>query len=165
MVYANPQNPIKFRVMTNAEIVRLRQVRNLLRLLRKVNYSVVSSRHEGHGAINEFMSSLLWGDQVFSPNLQFPDGGLDMYLSFADNCTHSVFTGLISVLSWRSLKSQPSLSLDSKTPAVTGFSDTDLNNNTKRFEELLKTLGDLVSDEQCIWESTRISEEVTGPWT
>jgi hypothetical protein len=165
MVYATPQNPDKFLIMTNAEMVRIRQVRGLLRLLRKVNYSVVSSRHEGHGAIDEFMSSLLWGDQVFSANLRFPEGGLDLYLSFADSCTHSTLTSLVSVLSWRSLKPQPSLSQDPRAPAVTGFSDTDLNNNTKRFEELLKTLGDLVSDNQCIWGHTRITEEVTGPWT
>lgn len=158
-------NPRYYNQLHNAEWQRIRHARSLLRELRRADYSVVESRREAHRALNDFLDSAVWGDQLFATDVRFPGAPIDCYITTADSCTSALFSSLAASLSWRATNTAK----DVAAPAA-GKRDTDpvteqgTQDNVKRFEELVKQLGDLCNNSTCIWDQPAFEERINAIW-
>lgn len=143
------RNHHRFHIARTSEWYRVSDARLLTRALRRVDYSVVASRREGHTAILDFLDTGRVGQEFFSRTVRFPHENADIYITEFDSLTANTLTALTAVLSWRSttVAKDSSVSVarsnsNQPPPDPTG-PEQGVQDNTKRFEELTKSLSAL----------------------
>lgn len=140
-------NPGLFETYWHSKLYKLHAINELWTAMIRVDYSVIASRREGHVAINDFSVQGVPGGTVFDDNTRFRhESRADHYIPDSDLNFSNTISALASVLSWRST----SVAKDTQASTETGGSTEDpkvsvgkeagLQDNTKRFEELVKEL-------------------------
>lgn len=149
----------------SASFFPLIAVRRLVRTLAGTDYSVVASRREGHEALAQFIEDGLEGWSLFDENTRFAMESLrDAYLTDSDAVTNGILIALASSLSWRS----SNVAKDTKEGTGSGSREANVvlaidqgtQDNTKRFEELVKALGKLGGDSSLVWRRTSFESRV-----
>jgi len=158
-----------FQNLLNAEWARVRQVRTLLRSLQRCDYSVVESRRESHRALNDFRDNMLWGDQFFATDARFPDAPTDVFITTNNSPTAALLVSLSQVLSWRATNvakdievAAPGRGQGQGPPNPTP--EQGAQDNTKRFEELVKSLSDLCNSDAALWRRPSFEQRINATW-
>lgn len=154
----------------NSEWYKLGAVLVLARTLARVDFSVVASRREGHEALNTFRNDS--SPIPFADDKRFPQSFASMYLCTHDPGFAGVLVELASVLSYREdngAKDTKSVT-DAKMPGSRGDKDVVLafdqgkQDNVKRFEELVKSLGKMCNNRDLIWTQKTFEARTDSTW-
>ena len=133
----------RFVTLLNAKFFEVRACRELAKILMRTDYSVVESRREAHVALNNFVESGAYGDELFGEDMRFRQERMsESYLTEGDDNVSGILTSLSSVLSWRATNTAKDTSAgtgkDKLEANVALAFDQGAQDNTKRFEELVK---------------------------
>jgi hypothetical protein len=175
MPYNRIRNILQWRTFLNSEAIKVRDARGFIKGLRSIDYSVVESRREGHRMLNDLLSNAPYGEHLVDNQMRFPGANSDFYISLGDTCTSAAFTTLSAALSWRSDPNKveaPHQQTDNGRANAprddtrnSRSLDNETQNNTKRFEEAIKTLSDLLSSEACTWYNEVFENRTGAVWT
>lgn len=142
----------RWRIFRSQKLYNLDDLEKLITQLRAIDYSVVESRRTGHECLDAFVKNGVYASRIVSVDKRFPDDDDSIFVSETDVSFSRAISGLSSALSFRvsnlpkdsELASQGSVSSPvgktSRTDAQFMLSETNTQDNTKRYEELLKTL-------------------------
>jgi len=135
-----------FTTLWNGKFYKIHEVNALCNALLRIDYSVVSSRRDGHNMILDFMNAGLPASHIFDEGQRFVfRNRADVYVSDTDSNFYNLIIGLASVLSYRetnTAKDTKAANAAVQQPAerVTIGVDQGLQDNSKKFEELQKQL-------------------------
>lgn len=118
----------------------------------------------------KFIGEMEYGDQIFAMDKQFPEGYVHMYLTDYDQLFADTLVNLVSVLSYRT--SNTAKDTNAASAAARGSRDQTLEivndqgvqDNTKRFEEMLKRLASFGNDDAYIWTRPVFEQRVAAVW-
>lgn len=157
--------------LENADWWRVAQVKALCAKLRRVDYSVVSSRREGHEAVNEFVDEAVPGEKVFGTHIRFPNDIKDVFVTEGDTEFNDLLTALSASLSFRTT------AVAKDTAQVTGRNaspnandrldvaqDQGNQDSVKRFEELTKQLCKYRLRKDCTWRRYTFESATGATW-
>lgn len=155
----------------NSEFYQVQKVQDLLRDLGTCDYSVVESRRAAHRNINEFRDDAK--NAPFEHGTRFPQGWHHLYLSSHESVVIHTIQALQAVLSYRlgNVAKDTSTVTDSKGAGGRGDKeviiafDQGLQDNTKRFEELQKSLAELCNNKGKLWHRSKFELEAGATWT
>lgn len=149
----------------NSSFFSFAALRGLTRTLAAVDYSVVDSRRGGHTALNQFLTDGVDGWTIFDEETRFRKDSLrDVFVTDADAITSNLLISLANSLSWRATTNAKDTNAGTgagkhEGNVVLAF-DQGLQDNTKRYEELVKALGRLPNDGTLVWRRSTFEDRV-----
>jgi hypothetical protein len=153
----------------NAEWSTVKSVRELTRGLVKTDYSVVESRRSAHRLLNDFLANMEPASDLFHDEQRFPSGFMRSYITNYDSNTEALFISLGSVLSYRTTNQAKDTDAGTgnnrKSDAQTVQVDQGVQDNTKRFEELLRELALLPNADERVWRRSVFEHRINATWT
>jgi len=157
-----------FQRLENAEFARVRQTRTLIREMNEVDFSVVESRREGHQALNRFEQNMLFGTDFFGMEVRFPKTPQDLYITKDDTEIANILTSLSNVLSWRKTNVAKDTQSDKNSKNNVNEEkpnyDQETQDNSKRFEELVKRLNGFVRNAAYLWNQSSFESRTFSEW-
>jgi hypothetical protein len=167
MPYNQILNYENLTLMYASRFWNLRRINELRQTLDACDFSVIGSRRDAHKAVDEFVSSGILGEVLFSVDIRFPESLSDQYLTDADGSVANLFSGLTTILSHRATNTPKD------TESVNGngsdrvalVRDVAEQDATKQFAELKKILTGLRTMPLLLWNRRSFETKVSGPWT
>jgi len=156
-----------FDSLWNGRFYQIRVIGNLVRKLQGVNYGVVGSRREGHESVMAFVNQGIDGLEVFDVDRQFRrDSRADTFVSDTDMNFTGLLTGLTNTLSYRDTNVAKDTGVGVEKGKEKGSESVELakdqgkQDNTKRFEELVKKLSHYAAGAEGVWNRARFEREI-----
>lgn len=160
-----------FSIYSDARWWKVRQLAELCNRLDRVNFSVVASRNEGLGALDNFEDGGIWGDSIFAVAKRFPNDIGDNYVCTAHGRLSDVINDLQMDLSWRPTNKAK----DTETMRPGGGSrdrtaenemlDQGCQDQTKAFGEHRKLLKNLVRDREEVFRQLQFEQRTSSTWS
>jgi len=165
------QNEELFDNLWNSKFYRLAAISELVNDLMGVDFSVVSSRREGHTSVMDFFRKGIVGNNVFNENLRFIRADrADTFVSDTDLNFHHVLISLANALSFRTSNQAKDTTAAvagtgaaAKAESVAIAQDAGNQDASKRFEELVKRLKSYTRHSSATWTQT-IFEARVATW-
>jgi len=164
-------NEAMFGDLWNSKFYTLRMIHETCESLCIVDYSVVSSRRDGHNTIRQFLAHGIRGEEIFGENERFRRNNHgDIFVSDIDLNFSNTVISLVNTLSHRETNVAKDTAAANKgglksdeSEKVTIMKDQGTQDNAKRFEELVKVLKSYSRNSSACW-TRRIFEERVATW-
>jgi hypothetical protein len=156
-------------VLSISKFVPVSKLHDFLDAAMHTDYSVIESRRELHVRLAEITETSQKGSDMFTMQERFPNAMKDLYMCTKDGVFINVMLSLASNLSWRSTtvaKDTAEGSGSGKTESNVQISkEQGVQDNFKRFEELLKTLARTIGQPDLLWDRESFEERTNAVWT
>merc|ERR1719270_2277652 len=164
-------NEAMFGDLWNSKFYTLRMIHETCESLCTVDYSVVSSRRDGHTTVRQFLAHGIRGEEIFDENVRFRCNNRgDIFVSDVDLNFSNTVISLVNTLSHRETNVAKDTAAANKgglksdeSEKVTIMKDQGTQDNAKRFEELVKVLKSYSRNSSACW-TRRIFEERVATW-